>query len=90
MNASDVISLTSTHKQWKTWWLRQTEQRQRAALTDALTSIRLQQQRARERLAQLDELSSLLISGVTAGTLTLTHTSQPQTSDTSAPPEGTT
>jgi len=72
--ASDVNSLTSTHKQWKSWLLRQTGQRQRAALSDALASIRLQQQRARERFAQLDELSSLLISGVTAGTLTLTHT----------------
>ena len=88
--ASDVNSLTSTHKQWKTWLLRQTGQRQRAVLSDALTSIRLQQQRAHERLARLDELSSLLMSGVTAGTLTLTQTSQPQTSDTSAPPEGTT
>ena len=87
---SDVISLTSTHKQWKTWVLRQTGQRQRAALGDALTSIRLQQQRARERLAQLDELSSLLISGITAGTLTLPQAPQVQTSDTSAPSEGTT
>ena len=87
--ASDVIALTSTHKQWKTWLLRQTGQRQRAALSDALTSIRIQQQRARERLAQLDELSSLLISGVTAGTLTLTQTSQPQSSDMSVPSEGT-
>jgi len=83
--AADVMSLTSTHKQWRRWMLRQTEHRQRAALSDALASIRLQEQRARERLAQLDELTSLLITGVTAGTVTLTHTS-----DLPAPPEGTT
>jgi hypothetical protein len=82
--SADVTSLTSTDKQWKRWMFRQTGPRQRAALSDALASIRLQQERARERLAQLDELTSLLITGVTAGTVTLTHTS-----DLPAPPEGT-
>ena len=83
--AADVTSLTSTYKQWRRWILRQTEHRQRAALSDSLASIRLQEQRARARLAHLDELSSLLMTGVTAGTLMLTHTS-----DLPAPPEGTT
>ena len=82
--AEDVMALASTQKQWKRWPLRRTDHRQRGALAGALASIRLQQQRARERLAQLDELSSLLISGVTAGTLTLS-----QISNTSAPSEGT-
>ena len=82
--AVDVMSLAPTHKQWKTWLLRQTEHRQRAALSDALASIRLQQERALERLAKLDELTSLLMTGLTAGSLTLTHTS-----DLPAPPEGT-
>jgi hypothetical protein len=83
--AVDIRSLASTHKQWRRWLLRQTGPRQRAALSDALASIRLQQERARERLARLDELTSLLMTGVTAGTVTLTHTS-----DLPAPPEGTT
>ncbi|MET4704493.1 hypothetical protein [Frigoribacterium sp. UYMn621] len=83
--AVDVLSLASTHKEWRRWLLRQTRHRQRAALSDALASIRLQQERARERLARLDELTSLLITGVSAGTVTLTHTS-----DLPAPPEGTT
>jgi hypothetical protein len=83
--AVDVLSLASTHKQWRRWLLRQTGPRQRAALSDALASIRLQQERARERLARLDELTSLLMTGVTAGTVTLTPTS-----DLPAPPEGTT
>ncbi len=82
--AVDVMSLASAHKQWKRWLLRQTERRQRAALSDALASIRLQQERARERLARFDELTSLLITGATAGTVTLTHTSALP-----APPEGT-
>lgn len=83
--SADVMSLTSAHKLWKRWMLRRTGPRQRAALSDALASIRLQQEWARELLAQLDELTSLLITGVTAGTVTLTHTS-----DLPAPPEGTT
>lgn len=82
--SADITSLTSTNKQWKEWILRQTAPRQCAALSDTLTSIRLQQERARERLAKLDELSSLLITGASAGIVTLT-----QTSDLPAPLEGT-
>ena len=82
--AADIAALPSTHKQWKKWSVRQTDHRQRGALADALASIRLQQEQARARLAQLDELSSLLMTGITAGSMTLTTTS-----DLPAPPEGT-
>ncbi len=83
--AVDIAALSPTHKQWRSWPLRQVGHRQRAALSDALASIRLQQERARERLARLDELTSLLITGATAGSMMLTRTSALP-----APPEGTT
>jgi hypothetical protein len=82
--AADVMSLTSTDKRWKGWMLRRTGHGQRAALSDALASIRLQEQRARERLDRLGELTAQLMTGAAAGTLTLTHTS-----DLPAPPKGT-
>jgi hypothetical protein len=81
---ADIAAVPVTSKQWKSWPLRQSDHRQRGALADAIASIRLQQEQARARLAQLDELSSLLIAGVTAGSMTLTTTS-----DLPAPPEGT-
>lgn len=74
--AEDIRSQQSGNKRWRRWQLRQVDQLQRAALTDALTSLRLQQQQARARLENLDELATLLMSGITSGSLALTHTSQ--------------
>ena len=69
--AADINSLPPGHRRWRAWPLRQVTEDQRSALAEALTSIRLEQKRARDRLGQLDELSTLLMAGVTAGTLTL-------------------
>ena len=82
--AADIAALVRTHKRWQTWPFRQTNSRQRGSLASALASLRLHQEQARDRLARLDELAALLAGGVTAGALTLTHTS-----DIPAPSKGT-
>ena len=82
--AADIAAVPAIDKQWKSWPLRQSDHRQRGPLADALASIRVQQEQAHARLTRLDELSALLMRGITAGTMTLT-TAQAL----SAPPEGT-
>jgi hypothetical protein len=69
--AADITALLPGHRGWLRWPLRQVHHRQRAALADALASVRLEQERAHERLAHLDELAALLMAGVTAGSLTV-------------------
>ena len=80
--AADIAALPPGHRRWRAWPVRQVDVGQAAALAHALTSIRLEQKRASDRLAHLDELGSLLMAGVTAGTLTLA-------SEPPAPDEGT-
>ncbi|KGJ82783.1 hypothetical protein GY21_00020 [Cryobacterium roopkundense] len=80
--AADIDALPPGHRRWRAWPVRQVRKSQENALAQALTSIRLEQKRARDRLGHLDELSALLMAGVTAGTLTLA-------SEIPAPEEGT-
>ncbi|MBG6059910.1 hypothetical protein RCH16_003394 [Cryobacterium sp. MP_M5] len=87
--AADITALPPGHRRWQRWPLRQVHHRQRAALADALASVRLEQERAHERLAHLDELTSLLMAGVTAGSLTVSQTVGPHISHAFAPLEGT-
>jgi hypothetical protein len=82
--AADIATLAHAHKRWQSWPFRQTSPQQRGVLAGTLASLRLQREQARDRLARLDELAALLTSGVTAGTIALT-----QTSDIPAPPKGT-
>jgi hypothetical protein len=82
--AADIATLAHAHKRWQSWPFRQTSPQQRGVLASAFASLRLQREQARERLTRLDELAALLTSGVTAGTIALT-----QTSDIPAPPKGT-
>ena len=87
--AADITALPPGHRRWQRWPLRQVHHRQSRALADALASVRLEQERAHERLAHLDELTSLLMAGVTAGSLTVSQTAGPQISHAFAPLEGT-
>ncbi|CAN5327222.1 hypothetical protein BH11ACT5_BH11ACT5_11810 [soil metagenome] len=70
--AADIAAAPSTDKQWKTWFLRRSAPHQRGDLVRALSAIRLQHDSARARLSRLDELSTLLIAGTTAGSISLT------------------
>ncbi|TFC44341.1 hypothetical protein [Cryobacterium shii] len=87
--AADIAALPPGHRRWQRWPLRQVHHRQSRALADALASVRLEQERAHERLAHLDELAALLMAGVTAGSLTVSQTAGPQISHAFAPLEGT-
>ena len=87
--AADIKALPPGHRRWQRWRLRQIRHPQRGALADALASVRLEQERAHARLAHLDELTSLLMAGVTAGSLTVSPTAGPQISHAFAPSEGT-
>ena len=87
--AADVAALMPGDRRWRRWQLRKVQHQQRRALAEALASVRLEQERARERLARLDELRDLLMVGVTAGTLTLLPASAPIAPETPAPLKGT-
>jgi hypothetical protein len=69
--ANGIAALPPGHRRWRAWPVRQVAPNERAALADALTSLRLEQKQARERLGQLDELTDLLMAGVTAGSITI-------------------
>ncbi|TFB75864.1 hypothetical protein E3O06_04285 [Cryobacterium glaciale] len=69
--AADIAALPPGHRRWRAWKARQVALTQRAALADALTSLRWEQKQTRDRLGQLDELTDLLMTGITAGTITL-------------------
>ena len=86
--AADITALPPGQRRWQRWPLRQVHHRERRGLVDALASVRLEQERAHERLAHLDELAALLMAGVTAGSLTVTPTASPQISHAFAPSEG--
>ncbi|TFC02327.1 hypothetical protein [Cryobacterium sp. MDB2-33-2] len=87
--AADIAALAAGERRWRRWRLRQIPDLQGAALAGSLASVRWEQEDARRRLAQLDELAGLLMAGVTAGTLTLSQAAGPQNSASFAPPEGT-
>lgn len=93
VTAADINALPPRDKRWRRWPLRQASPDERGALAVALASVRSEQRRAQQRLAQLEELTALLMSGVTAGSLTLAAgpaSPAPDSpgSDSLAPPEG--
>lgn len=83
--AADISALAPQHKRWRSWALREVKATERVALVQALASLQSQRRAATLRMTRLDELTTLLIGGSTAGTLTLIPASE-----TSAPPKGTT
>jgi hypothetical protein len=69
--AADIENAPSGIRDWRRWIARRVEPGQRMPLTDALAGIRRERDAALTRLAQLDELSTLLTHGVTTGALTI-------------------
>lgn len=93
VTAADINARPQQDKRWQRWPLRQASPDQRGALADALASVRSEQHQAQQRLAQLEELKALLMTGVTAGALTLAAAAgwpAPDSSDSDslAPTEG--
>jgi hypothetical protein len=93
VTAADINARPRSDTRWQRWTLRQARLDQRGALTDALASVRSEQHQAQQRLDQLEELTALLMTGVTAGTLTFAagpnrRAPDSADSDSLAPPEG--
>lgn len=74
--AADITALPETDTRWRRWNVRRVHVDQQAALGAALLTVRAQRQRAQQRLARLDNLTELLMTGVTGGAFTVTHDSQ--------------
>jgi hypothetical protein len=75
--AADVSAQAVLSARWRRWGLRRVPQSQEIALASALDSIRLHHEQATLRLAQLDELASTLITGISSGAMALTISSAP-------------
>jgi hypothetical protein len=93
VTAVDINARPPRDKRWQRWPLRQASPDQRCALATALASVRSEQHQAQQRLARLEELTALLMTGVTAGALKLAAAPGPSApdpfdSDSLAPPEG--
>jgi len=84
--AADINKLRAADKSWRQWRLRYVPDAQRKKLAESLARLQHEQQQARERLARLEELATLITDGVAGGILTLTDPStklaEPQTEGT--------
>ncbi|MDI3195756.1 hypothetical protein QK290_15600 [Pseudarthrobacter sp. AL07] len=70
--AADINARPAADKTWRNWRLRRTPDRQRRPLAAVLAQVQHEQDAARERLRQLEELATLITDGVAGGSLTLT------------------
>lgn len=84
--AADINRTAPADKDWRKWQLRRTPDTQRQPLQNALAELQHEQQEARLRLDQLEELATLITDGVAGGSLTLTD---PISNHAAAPTEGT-
>jgi len=84
--AADIDARHASDSSWRSWPSRGIDPHQRAPLTRTLDSLRTERETTLRRLAQLNELESTIVAGVTRGDLTLTT---PATLETPAPPKGT-
>ena len=69
--AADINAVPPRAKHWRTWPVRRTPRGQAEPLGDALTALRREREAARDRLAQLEELTGLLVAGVTGQVLAI-------------------
>jgi hypothetical protein len=83
--AADINRMAPPDKDWRQWRLRRTPDAQRQPLRNALAALQHEQQEARLRLEQLEELATLITDGVAGGSLTLTH---PISNHAATPAEG--
>lgn len=75
--AADVNAQPETAKVWRAWTLRYTPEDQSAALSSILDGIVGHRRALTDRVDALDEISALLISGTTGGSLDLNLTKGP-------------
>jgi len=64
-------------RKWRTWSLRTVPDAQRKALADALSELSDARDRARQRLAHLEELTELITRAAASGALTTNPTDNP-------------
>ncbi|EPR75865.1 hypothetical protein ADILRU_1825 [Leifsonia rubra CMS 76R] len=69
--ASDIARQSS--REWKRWQVRRVVPTERAGLAKSIASIAVERALLAERLRTLDDLESVLVGGVVAGTLTTTN-----------------
>jgi hypothetical protein len=70
--AADINALPAQARTWRLWPIRRVPVTERAALIDALSAVQQERTRTLDRLATLNELTQLITTGVTAGSLTVT------------------
>ena len=88
--AADINARAASDSSWRSWPSRGVDPHQRAALSRTIDALRTDREATRRRLAQLDQLESTLIDGVTRGDLQLTtsptlHSPALTTSDRTTP-----
>lgn len=71
---TDVNAQSPTARTWRAWRIRQVPSDQAGAVTTALDRITAHAEAARERLATLDRLATVLVEGATSGVLDLLPT----------------
>lgn len=71
--AADINALPDADKTWRHWVLRRIPDDQRGPLRAALAALQHERDTVRQRLADVEELASLILDGVTGGSLTLTE-----------------
>lgn len=71
--AADISRRPSDSRAWRTWSVRRVAIDEREPVARALTDLRGKRAAARNQIERLDRLESLIVAGVTAGTLTLTE-----------------
>lgn len=69
--AADINELPAADKTWRRWTFRRVPTGQTSALNDALAAVAARRRHTQERLMRLDELSGLLMRGVTSGGFTV-------------------
>lgn len=87
--ASDIARQSS--REWRRWLVRRVVPAERAGLAQALESVASERAALVEQLRTLDDLESVLVGGVVAGTLTTAHdqVTTGSNAETFALPEGT-
>lgn len=70
--AADINAVPTEARAWRGWTVRQVSTTERVALAEVLTTVQGQRTHALDRVALLDELTQLVMRGVTSGSLTLT------------------
>ncbi|MGG5171406.1 hypothetical protein ACQR35_04370 [Pseudarthrobacter sp. J1738] len=75
--AAEINALPPGDKAWRHWIIPQISDADRNPLSEALNLLRKEQDSARRRLGQLEELTTLITDGVASGKITLTTHDSP-------------